>query len=106
MMNSFSWCFLQHCPEPEIIPLRTLMINQAPGGLLPEELPGILNICADRPPPAVPSARMPLPSRSCPDRKMLSGANAFEIRDIQSEAGPNKDEQNVTMVQASKTCHP
>jgi len=42
MMNSFSWCFLQHCPEPEIIPLRTLMINQAPGGLLPEEIPGIL----------------------------------------------------------------
>jgi hypothetical protein len=32
------------CPEPEIIPLRTLTINQAAGGLLPEEIPGILNL--------------------------------------------------------------
>jgi hypothetical protein len=34
--------------------------------------------------------------------KMLSGANAFEINDIQedeTEARPNKDDQNVTMFQ-------
>ena len=36
------------CPEPELIALRTLMINQARQGFLPGEIPGILNMCADR----------------------------------------------------------
>src|SRR5258706_4630426 len=46
------------------------MINQTPGGLLPEEIPGILNICAEiyvlivSPWSGVPSTFMPLPSRS------------------------------------------
>jgi hypothetical protein len=40
------------CPEPGLIALRTLMISQARGGLLLEEIPGILNICADREPVA------------------------------------------------------
>jgi hypothetical protein len=36
------------CPEPEIIALRTLVINQGPRALW--EIPGILYICADREP--------------------------------------------------------
>jgi len=32
------------CPEPELIALPTLMIDQARGGLLSGEIPGILNI--------------------------------------------------------------
>jgi len=35
------------CPEPEIIALRALMINRA-GSAFARDIPGILNVCADR----------------------------------------------------------
>src|SRR6266403_5872364 len=53
------------CPEPEIIALRTLMINQAREvscqGRFPASLIYVLIVS---PWPAVPSTFMPLPSRS------------------------------------------
>ena len=52
------------CPEPEIIPLRTLMINQAREVFCQRRFPASL-ICVDREPMArCPVHFMPLPSRS------------------------------------------
>ncbi len=41
------------CPELEIITLLNIDDKSGPGGLLPKEIPGILNICADREPTAI-----------------------------------------------------
>ena len=52
-------------PEPEIIPLRTLMVNQAREVFCQRRFPAsLVYVLIVSPPPAVPSILMPLPSRS------------------------------------------
>src|SRR5207248_9852940 len=53
------------CAEPEIIPLRTLMISQAREVFCQRRFPAsLIYVLIVSPPPAGPSILMPLPSRS------------------------------------------
>src|SRR5229473_593901 len=54
-----------HCPEPELIALRTVMINQARQRFCKWRFPAsLIFVLIVSPSPAVPSTVMPLPSRS------------------------------------------